>query len=79
MRGQRVFGKLSRLLGALALAAALAVAAALAAQAFAATGGGSFPPKVGSKAPEFEIQGFRSDEPGKNSKHLLLVFYRGFF
>ncbi|MEE9276184.1 MAG: hypothetical protein V3V62_12830 [bacterium] len=73
MRGQRAFGSLSRILGALALVAALA------AQALAATGGGSFPPKVGSKAPQFEIQGFRSDEPGRKSKHLLLVFYRGFF
>lgn len=35
-------------------------------------------PKVGDKAHEFEIQGFRlSDLKGK--KNLLMVFYRGHF
>ena len=36
------------------------------------------PVKVGDKAPQFEIQGFNSEELiGK--KNILLVFYRGHF
>ncbi len=35
-------------------------------------------PKVGDKAPEFEIQGFRLSDL-KEKKHLLMIFYRGHF
>jgi len=44
----------------------------------AAARAASAPPKVGEKAPHFEIQGFKS-QALEGEKHLLLVFYRGHF
>ncbi len=35
-------------------------------------------PKVGQKAREFEIQGFRLSDL-KNKKNLVMIFYRGHF
>ncbi len=64
---------LKRAVRAAAVAAALALAGAAMAAPFDENR-----PKVGEKAREFEVQGFRlSDLKGKKS--LLMVFYRGHF